>query len=88
MLVGPEGSDDFYFVVPVMLKHHAVLPRLRKVTIAIVYSWPGGAISLWPVPSVEEHRIACWKSARTAFEMSKAGWVQMIWDNSRSAITT
>jgi len=68
VLVGPEGSDDFYFVAPVMLKHHAVLPRLRKVTIAIVYSWPGGAISLWPVPSDEEHRIACWKSARTAFE--------------------
>ena len=83
VLVGPEGSDDFYFVAPVMLKHHVVLPRLRKVTIAIVYSWPGGAISLWPVPSDEEHRIACWKSARTAFERSKTEWVQMIWNSDK-----
>ena len=64
-----------------MLNHHVLLPRLRKVTIAIVYSWPGGAISLWPVPLVEETRIACWKSARTAFELSQDGWVQMIWNS-------
>ena len=48
--IGGEGSDDFYFVSPIMLNHHIVLPRLRKVTIAVVYTWPGGAISLWPVP--------------------------------------
>ena len=54
-----------------MLNHHTMLPRLRKVTIAVVYTWPGGAISLWPVPSVEETRIACWKSARAAFELAK-----------------
>ena len=54
-----------------MLNHHVILPRLRKVTIAVVYTWPGGAISLWPVPNVEETRIACWKSARAAFELSK-----------------
>ena len=71
VLIGGEGSDDFYFVSPVMLNHHTILPRLRKVTIAMVYTWPGGAISLWPVPFAEETRIACWKSARTAFEMSK-----------------
>ena len=64
-----------------MLNHHAVLPRLRKVTIAVVYTWPGGAISLWPVPFAEETRIACWKSARTAFELSKTQWVQMIWNS-------
>ena len=53
------------------------LPRLRKVTIAIVYTWPGGAVSLWPVPNVEETRIACWKSARAAFELAKEQWVQL-----------
>ena len=71
VLVGADGSDDFYFVTPVMLNHHAILPRLRKVTIAVVYTWPGGAISLWPVPFAEESRIACWKSARAAFELSQ-----------------
>ena len=64
IIIGDNGSDDYYFVTPYMLNHHVILPRLRKVRIAVVYSWPGGAISLWPVPMVEETRIACWKSAR------------------------
>jgi hypothetical protein len=74
-----SGDDDFYFVAPVMLNHHTVLPRLRKVTIATVYAWPGGVVSLWPVPFAEETRIACWKSARAAFEFSKSQWVQLVW---------
>src|SRR5258708_4861792 len=49
VLIGDGGSDDFYFVAPFMLNHHVILPRLRKVTIATVYTWPGGAVSLWPV---------------------------------------
>jgi hypothetical protein len=81
VLIGGDGSDDFYFVSPVMLSHHAVLPRLRKVTIAVVYTWPGGVISLWPVPFTEETRIACWKSARSAFELSKTHWTQLIWNS-------
>lgn len=83
VLVGGDGSDDFYFVLPVMLSHHAILPRLRKVTIAVVYSWPGGVVSLWPVPDAGETRIACWKSARAAFELSRAQWVQMTWNSDR-----
>jgi hypothetical protein len=83
VLIGGDGSDDFYFVSPVMLNHHTILPRLRKVTIAVVYTWPGGVISLWPVPFAEETRIACWKSARTAFELSQGQWVQMIWNPDR-----
>jgi hypothetical protein len=83
VLIGDEGSDDFYFVTPVMLKHHVVLPRLRTVTIAVVYTWPSGAVSLWPVPKAEESRIPCWKSARTAFELSQTQWVQMIWNSGR-----
>jgi hypothetical protein len=81
VLIGDGGSDDFYFVAPSMLNHHTILPRLRKVTIATVYTWPGGAISLWPVPNVEETRIACWKSARAAFELAKHQWVQLCWNN-------
>jgi hypothetical protein len=80
VLIGDGGSDDFYFVAPFMLNHHSVLPRLRKVTIATVYTWPGGAISLWPVPNVEETRIACWKSARAAYELAKKQWVQLCWN--------
>ena len=66
-----------------MLNHHVVLPRLRKVTIAVVYTWPGGVISLWPVPDAGETRIACWKSAHVAFERSKDEWVQMIWNGDK-----
>jgi hypothetical protein len=81
VIVGDGGSDDFYFVTPRMLNHHTILSRLRRVTIATVYAWPGGAISLWPVPLVEETRIACWKSARAAYELSKTQWVQLCWNN-------
>ena len=83
VLIGGEGSDDFYFVTPNMLNHHVIMPRLRKVTIAVVYTWPGGVISLWPVPFAEESRIACWKSARVAYELSQAQWVQMVWNADR-----
>jgi hypothetical protein len=81
VLMGDGGSDDFYFVAPSMLNHRVVLPRLRKVTIATVYTWPGGAVSLWPVPNAEETRIACWKSARAAFGLAKDQWVQLCWNN-------
>jgi hypothetical protein len=81
VLIGDGGSDDFYFVTPSMLNHRVVLPRLRKVTIATVYTWPGGAISLWPVPNVEETRIACWKSARAAYRLAKDDWVQLCWNS-------
>jgi hypothetical protein len=81
VLIGDGGSDDFYFVAPSMLNHHVILPRLRKVTIATVYTWPGGAVSLWPVPNVEETRIACWKSARAAYGLAKQHWVQLCWNN-------
>jgi hypothetical protein len=83
ILTGNDGSDDFYFVTPFMLNHHVVLPRLRKVTIAVVYTWPGGVVSLWPVPMVEETRITCWKSARSAYEMSRRQWVQLCWNSDR-----
>jgi len=80
VILGDGGSDDFYFVVPRMLNHPTMLPRLRKVTIATVYNWPGGAISLWPVPKTEESRILCWKSARAAYDLSKTKWVQLCWN--------
>jgi hypothetical protein len=83
IIVGDGGSDDYYFVTPFMLNHHVILPRLRKVTIAVVYTWPGGAVSLWPVPMADESRIACWKSARAAYEMSKQQWVQLCWNADR-----
>jgi hypothetical protein len=81
VIIGDGGSDDFYFIHPRMLNHHTMLPRLRKVTIAVIYSWPGGTISLWPVPITGEKSIPCWKSGRAAFEMSKVQWVQLVWNS-------
>jgi len=83
VIIGDGGSDDFYFVTPSMLNHHVILPRLRKVTIAVTYTWPGGVIALWPVPIAEESRITCWKSARAAYELSKKRWVQIVWNAER-----
>ena len=31
IIIGDNGSDDYYFVTPYMLNHHVILPRLRKV---------------------------------------------------------
>lgn len=85
LVVGPEGSDDFYFVAPAMKTYWALAKRLRQVTIAVVYSWPGGAISLWPVNQVDDTcRVKCWKTAQLAFERSKTEWVQMIWNDVES----
>jgi hypothetical protein len=81
VIIGDGGSDDFYFVTPRMLNHHTMLPRLRRVTITTVCTWPGGAVSLWPVPNPEEKKIACWKSARTASELAKKNWMQLCWNS-------
>jgi hypothetical protein len=83
IIVGDGGSDDYYYVTPRMLNHPVILPRLRRVTITTVYSWPGGVVSLWPVPKADETRIACWKSARTAYDLSKEKWVQLCWNADR-----
>jgi hypothetical protein len=83
VVVGDGGSDDFHFVAPNMLTHPTMLPRRRKVTIATVYSWPGGVISLWPVPFADTTRIPVWKSYRAAFELSKTQWVQLVWNADR-----
>lgn len=77
-IVVGDDSSDYYFVHPRMLDHPVLARRLRKVTLTVVYSWPGGDISLWPVPF--ETRIPVWKSARVAFELSQTRWVQMIWN--------
>jgi hypothetical protein len=80
VLIGDGGSDDFYFVVPRMLNHHCILPRLRQVTIAVCCLWPGGSIVLWPVPQ-DTTRIACWKSARSAYAIAQREWVQVVWND-------
>ena len=82
VVVGGEGSDDFYYVSPKMKEHPNIAPRLRQVTIAVVYSWPGGGISLWPIAQVgDDCRIKCWTSAQNAYERSKTEWVQLIWNS-------
>jgi hypothetical protein len=83
VIIGDHGKEDFYYVAPRMLNDRVLLPRLRQVTIAATYTWPGGTIGLWPVPTPEESRIACWKTCRVAFSMAQTQWVQLIWNDSR-----
>src|SRR5262249_26049727 len=81
VIIGDGGSDDFYFVVPRMLNHPVILPRLRRVTIATVCIWPGNGTLLWPVAHVDDTtRVICWRSARAAYEIAKTQWVQVIWN--------
>jgi hypothetical protein len=82
VIVSDDRRNDYYYVTPAMLDHRTILPRLRKVTLSVTYSWPGGAIGLWPVPMVEEKtRIACWKTSRKAFEIGQKQWVQLLWNS-------
>jgi hypothetical protein len=84
VIVGPEGSDDFYYVAPSMKDHPNIAPRIREVVIAVVYTWPSGVISLWPVVKAgEDCRVACWKTAFAAYEQSKTDWMQLVWNDDK-----
>ena len=86
IVVGPDGSDDFYYVHPAMKEHHSLKPRIREVIIAVVYA--GRTASSRCGRSTRGLRLyKCWKTAYEAYERSKTEWVQMIWNDAR-AITT
>jgi hypothetical protein len=80
-----KGDDETYFVWPAMLNYPVIFPRLKRVTICTVCMWPGNVIALWTVPVVDStsNRIACWKSARVAYESAKTQWVQVCWNGER-----
>ena len=81
VLRNAEGtSKTFYYVPPSMREHPKIKPRLRRVTIALVYTWPAGNILLWPVPVLDDRTIKSWKSARAAFDRLRTQWTQMVWN--------
>jgi hypothetical protein len=80
-----EGTRKaFYYVVPAMRAHPKLAPRLRKVTLSLVYTWPGGNILIWPVPIVSDREFKVWKSARAAFDLAQTEWVQIVWSEEKS----
>jgi hypothetical protein len=74
----------YYFVVPAMRTHPKLAQRLRRVTIALLYIWPGGAIQLWPVPILNDRSLASQKSARVAYELGQTQWTQIVWNEGRN----
>ena len=85
VLRNAEGTNKtFYYVVPSMREHPKIKPRLRRVTIALVYTWPAGSILLWPVPVLDDRLLKAWKSARRAFELAQEKWTQMVWNEEES----
>jgi hypothetical protein len=76
-------NSNFYYVVPAMRSHPKLVQRLRRVTIALLYIWPGGTYQLWPVPIVGDSTLASWKSARAAFELAQKKWTQIVWNQER-----
>jgi len=82
LLTVPGDSDEFFYVHPNMKDHPVLKGRIRQVTIAVVYSWPDGVISLWPVN--QSDKIKCWKTAYAAYEQSKTEWTQMVWNDTDS----
>ena len=80
-----EGtSRAYYFVVPGMRMHPKLLPRLRRVTLVLTSTWPGGNVLIWPVPILGEREFRVWKSARAAYELAREQWVQMVWSEERT----
>ena len=76
-----EGTNKtFYYVHPSMREHPKIKPRLRRVTIALVYTWPAGNILLWPVPVLDDRTLKAWKSARAAFDRAQDTWTQWVWN--------
>ena len=71
------------FVSNIIVRPITLSLRLFANMFAVVYTWPGGVVSLWPVPMAEESKIACWKSVRSAYELSKKQWVQLCWNSDR-----
>jgi len=81
----PEGSSrPFYFVAPAMRGHPKLKPRLREVTLALVYLWPADTVMIWPVPTLRDRDFKAWKSARAAYELARQRWTQIAWDEARS----
>jgi hypothetical protein len=78
IIIGND-RDDVFFIAPRMLNHPMILPRLRRVQIVVVASWPGNAISLWPVPL--EAKVKCWKTLRDARDLAQQEWVQLTWND-------
>lgn len=81
-----DSGRAIYFVVPGMRTHPKVAPRIRRVTLALICTWPGNVPIIWPVPIVEEGRreFKVWKSARAAYNLSREHWTQIVWNEEKS----
>jgi hypothetical protein len=79
-----EGTRRaIYYVVPAMRSHPKLAPRLRRVTLALIYTWPAGNILIWPVPILGDRDFKAWKSARAAFDLAQSQWVQIVWNEEK-----
>jgi hypothetical protein len=80
-----DGSGHtFYFVTPMMRGYPKLMPRLRRVTLAVISIWPADTIMLWPVPILGDRDFRVWRSARAAFELAREKWTMITWDEARS----
>jgi hypothetical protein len=80
-----EGSKrTWYFVAPLMRSHPKLQPRLQRVTLALVCIWPSHIVQLWPVPILGDRDFKVWRSAHRAYELSRAAWVQIVWNEEKA----
>ena len=64
-------GGDFLFVLPAMRGHPKLSPRLRRVTLAAIITWPADEMMIWPVPILGDRDFSVWKTARRAYDLSK-----------------
>ena len=94
-IIQDRDAGTFYFVHPVMRTHPKLAPRIRYVTLAVIFLWPSGVLQIWPVPKLEGERrpVKAWKSARKAYELSRgspakpAAWTQIVWNEATNDYT-
>jgi hypothetical protein len=86
-IVRDATSSTVYFVTPAMRMHPKLLPRLRRVTLAVISLWPADTVQIWPVPAITDREIKAWRSARAAYDLSRKQWVQIVWDEMRGDYT-
>jgi hypothetical protein len=75
-------GKKFYFITPSMRSHITVAPRIRRYSLRVICTHPGGILMLWPVPILGIGRdFPVWASYNKAAKMAETDWVSMVWSD-------
>jgi hypothetical protein len=75
------AKRTYYYISPYsgMEAHPKLTNRWRPAELMLTYTWPGGDILVWPVPTVVDFKT--WKSERDAAMLAREKWMQLAWND-------